>query len=217
MLISHEKEFIFIHIPRTGGTSIEKSICNALGIKNWKSFSGEPIEVINEGESQSNEWDQYNGWKHLSAIDLRAKVGGEIWNSYFKFSFVRNPWDRAVSTYFRGVKEQNKIIKWLWPSHKFLFKLSLILKYKILGKKGSQQVDFLTENNKILVDFVGRYEELQKDFKIVCNKIGIIADLNWEEEKTSHPPYIDLYNRRTIKIIQDVKRRDIDFFDYKFS
>ena len=65
------QDLIFIHIPRTGGTSIEKSFGLTLG----------------------------NEEKHLSAAELREKAGPEKWAQSFVFSFVRNPWDRIISLY----------------------------------------------------------------------------------------------------------------------
>ena len=71
-MISHEYRCIFIHIPRTGGSSIEKALVG----RNWWSISKET--------------------KHITASQAR-EVYGDYWGKYFKFSFVRNPWDRCVS------------------------------------------------------------------------------------------------------------------------
>ncbi len=65
------KNLIFIHIPRTGGTSIETS----LGLK------------------------MENELKHKSALEIRQRVREEKWTNSFVFSFVRNPWDRMISLY----------------------------------------------------------------------------------------------------------------------
>lgn len=71
-MISHKYKIIFIHIPRTGGTSIEKAFDKNM----WKNA---PLE------------------KHLSAKEARKKYGKKAWEDYFTFSFVRNPWDRVIS------------------------------------------------------------------------------------------------------------------------
>ena len=68
-MISHEHRAIFVHIQKTGG----ESVTSAFG--------------------QSNRLAE----KHVSAQELRTLYGQAVWNSYFKFSIVRNPWDRLVS------------------------------------------------------------------------------------------------------------------------
>ena len=70
MILISEK-LIFIHIPRTGGTSIESALGQKLG----------------------------NDEKHLAASEIRKKAGDELWENAFVFSFVRNPWDRMISLY----------------------------------------------------------------------------------------------------------------------
>jgi len=72
-MIDHERKLIFLHIARTGGTSVE----TALVKKDW--------------------WFVDPETKHLSAQQARAHYGDIIWNNYTKFSIVRNPWDRLVS------------------------------------------------------------------------------------------------------------------------
>ena len=72
-MINHDNKLIFIHIARTGGTSIE----TALSGKDW--------------------WLIDPQTKHISAGMARKIYGEEVWRTYTKFSVVRNPWDRVVS------------------------------------------------------------------------------------------------------------------------
>ena len=83
MIISHDHRFIFVHIGRTGGTSVEKTLCGLLGLDIEKTLMDQ----------------QGNWWKHIWAKDLRQRFGEEIWNSYFTFSFTRNPYDMILSLY----------------------------------------------------------------------------------------------------------------------
>ena len=72
-MIDHERRLLFIHISRTGGSSIELALCG----RDW--------------------WLIDPASKHLSAAQARAYYGEEIWRRYVKFAVVRNPWDRVVS------------------------------------------------------------------------------------------------------------------------
>ena len=71
-MISDKHKIIFIHIPRTSGTSIESAF---------------DLNMDKEGD------------KHLRASEIKKKTGSDKWNSYFKFSIVRNPWERFASMY----------------------------------------------------------------------------------------------------------------------
>jgi hypothetical protein len=77
-MIDHQRKLIFIHIARTGGTSIEAALVG----RDW--------------------WDIDPDSKHLSASQTRRLYGEEFWHSYLKFSVVRNPWDRVVSMWATG-------------------------------------------------------------------------------------------------------------------
>ena len=111
MIISHEHRFIFIHIPRTAGTSIEKSLCAAMGIDNWLSFIGAPRSNLKKYTPLGDynyviypERKIHQGQKHIPAKQLRARLGESIWDDYFKFSFVRNPFDHTLSLYLKKSK-----------------------------------------------------------------------------------------------------------------
>lgn len=214
MIISHEKEFIFIHIPRTAGTRISKSICRCIGVDNWKEFIGEPKSLI-DGETEGRgEW---VGKKHIKAVDLKSKVSEEVWNSYFKFAFVRNPWDRAISVYLHSIKSSNTLISTIWPKSSYLFNLLLVLKYEVMGVRSIQQADYIcNENGDLIVDFVGKFESLRRDFLRVCDRLGVECCLGGKYDATRSRNYRDWYKDRSKSIIDRVKSKDIEMFSYKF-
>lgn len=148
-MISHKHKCIFIHIPRTGGSSIELAI------------KGYPWWVGNLEK------------KHMSASETRKYYGEDIWNEYFKFSFVRNPWDRVIS---------------LWKSDLYTKKCSLynfLLKYQPAEHENPSPyyLDILDEK----IDFIGRFENLQNDFDKICDMIKlkktILPDFNQTKRK----------------------------------
>jgi len=77
-MIDHDRKLIFLHIARTGGTSIESALVG----KDW--------------------WLIDSATKHISARQARKHYGEKIWGTYLKFSVVRNPWDRVVSMWAAG-------------------------------------------------------------------------------------------------------------------
>lgn len=178
-MINHRHKFIFIHIPRTAGTSIEL----AFDGRDW--------------------WKHKPNEKHMSASQARKFYGEKIWQSYFKFSFVRNPWDRVIS---------------LWKSNYYyktdnLFKFLLHYKPEKHEYSSPKYSDILDED----INFVGRFENLKKDFREVCDIIGIQdAELPHAEQRTRNH-YSSYYNNITANIVKYIFLEDIREYNYEFT
>lgn len=214
MIVSHEHEFIFIHIPRTAGTIVSKSLCDSMGVENWRSFIGEPRELLEESDGEVNKWE---GKKHITSADLREEVGQACWNSYFKFAFVRNPWDRTVSVYLHSIKSSN-VLGASILREKFFFNLGLEVKYNILRGKSVQQLDYISDNNgSVLVDFIGRYENLKNDFREVFSKIGLKPKIKQKYDSTKKGDYKKWYNKRGKNIVKKENMNDIKEFGYSYE
>jgi hypothetical protein len=102
MLISHRKKFIFTKTAKTAGTSVEsyfEEYCMPVGC--WKESHGREEHFSEAGivgyrgpDSHGKQW--YN---HMSAVEIRDRIDGEIWRQYFKFTVIRNPFTKLVSAY----------------------------------------------------------------------------------------------------------------------
>ena len=183
MAVSHKDKLVFIHIPKTGGTSISSAL------------------NLNPPTQR----------RHLSYPSLKSKFKKDI-SKYFSFTFVRNPWDRVVSEFF-------------WRKscvHLNTKKLSLEqFVYKIKDMKNphlASQHSFIIDNQgKKLVDFIGRFEFLEKDFKTACNKANLSERKLPCKNKTKHRHYTEYYNNNTRDIIAEKYAKDIEYFNYKFE
>jgi len=209
-VISHDHKFIFIHVPKTGGTSIE----NALGL---------------------------SGPRHNTALEYLNHYP-EIWESYFTFSFVRNPWDRLFSYYnfrrrIRQLEAENTLTfkEWLVriaelvksENHKRLnvefaprLGVGTIEKNHAEGwrVKLDNALYMLTdEHGKVIVDFIGRFERLQQDFDIVCDKLNIAPRKLPCTNKSQHDPYWKYYDGDGEKIVAELCQKDIALFGYQFG
>jgi len=178
----------FIHINKTGGSSIEKGL-------------GLPQQ------------------KHFTALELKKKFGDKRWNKKFKFAFVRNPWDKVVSHYHyryrrneQGIKEDNIDFKqWVKLTYK-----EKNPKYYNIPKMFAPQMDWITDGNgKIIIDFIGRFENLNQDFKKICKTIGKKMELP-HLRKSSHKPYQQYYDNKNRELIEIIFKKDIEKFGYKF-
>ena len=152
---------------------------------------------------------------HLDILQIKKKVTNKQFNQYFKFGFVRNPWDRAVSLYNRneGIELKNKMsfvdfIKW----HNYATDTCIHPSQK------KYQLDFFTDSvGELLVDFIGKLENLQEDFNTICDKIGIPKQELPHKNKSKHKHYTEYYDEETKQIIAEKYAKDIEYFNYKFG
>ena len=215
MPVSHKNKVIFVHIPKSAG----KSINEALGIPfpgnkpEEKSYFAGPLS---EEEKLMHGLGHHVWWGHLFASELKAFIPSNIFREYYKFAFVRNPWDRTVSYYMKHVIgnerfENNRSFENWILSHEFLNKKALWVEVLV------PQVDYVLDNEgQRLVDFIGKFEDLEKDWKKIRRKIDIMADLP-HINKSEHKHYSFYYNKKTEEIVADAFKKDIEMFGYKFE
>lgn len=194
MLISNQKRFIFVHIPKTGGSSIFRALssCNDAPDTDDNRHLG-LLEI-------------YNRYGYLAGEDDGA--AGEL-KKYFKFAFVRNPWDRVVSMY--SYRLRNREI----PPDLTFSEFVMNRREHPFGMH-RDQVKFIEDpEGKVAVDFIGRFENLEKDWSTLQSRFGISSGLP-HLKRTSHRHYQTYYNRKLRDEIADLYRRDIETFGYRF-
>ena len=198
-MISHKHKCIFIHIPRCGGTSIEIAMCG----RNWFNI-----------ESST---------KHLIASTAK-NIYKPYWNDYFKFSFVRNPWDRMVSlAKYPGTYKLNLNKGKLVGFEDYFQKFPEI---EVDGRSKSLSDTFYPIKNSVYLnilnvelDFIGRFENLNEDFEFIYKSIGDIPPLltNDSIHRSYHGHYTEYYDDETRQIVAEKYAKDIEYFGYKFG
>ena len=190
----HKRQCIMIHIPRTAGVSVTTTLFGGLAGGHW------------------------------DAEAYRFVIGDKLFSRYFKFCFVRNPWDRLVSAFHhlpqsrwpedrewaaRHLSEFESfgdfVRRWLTPSNavkKVHFK---------------PQCDFVClEDGALAVDKVYRYETLEKDFREVAERLGVRDSLP-AKNSSERGDFRAYYDEETLSIVASVYSRDIEMFNYSFS
>jgi len=198
MIISHSHKFIFTKPRKVAGTSIEVALSQFCGPDDiiTSNVSSEAIDADSYTDYARNDSGYFN---HMRPSRIRAKIGKAVWNNYFVFTIVRNPWDMLVSRYFwnkKGATPQKTVVEVLreiaqHPTHIDLYgKLFFAIARTVRGKQLKPEDDFATfiqklphniSNTKYYFDWRGRrwnnyvirYEHLDEDYKTVCEKIGI--------------------------------------------
>lgn len=168
---------LFIHIPKTAGTSMMLH----------------PVVGSDKG----------NGHIPIGCYRVmwsKGLIGVPPWESIFKFAFVRNPWDRMVGLYFHNGK-------------------GIKFKQYVATKRPPSQKSFITDSdNFILVDFIGRFENLAEDWGIVCERVGVehtpLAHIR-TGEKIPREPYKYYYDQEDWDAVAKLFAEDIETFGYE--
>ena len=139
--------------------------------------------------------------------------------NYFSWSFVRNPWDRLVSTYVNKIldKHQGGLNSWRNSISSFEEYILKVKKQNVMGKNCDRHIRSLCTFFPPDINFVGRVENLQQDFDIICDKIGIPQQILPHINKTKHKHYTEYYDDETRQIVAEKYARDIEYFGYKFG
>lgn len=228
-------ESLFVHIPKTGGQSVENYLLQSLN-KTREAHGAQFLLKKNNDPLQGPQRlahltaDEYVAYGYLTPIEFK---------SWFKFSFTRNPWDRLVSFYkyrgFSSVVSFNNFILYYLPEYfeneHWFFK---------------NQADFLFDSNEVLqMDFLGKTENLQSDFSKVAHRLSIHYDALPRNNRSiegglltrksvdlilKHPRllfqlhlssrntknYKDVFTEASRKTVRTLYEKDIDLLKYTF-
>ncbi len=171
MLLSHKHNFLFVHIAKTGGTSVRSALVGQI--------RNDPYRIAQIFCSRLSGLSKHRlGIKfprHAKIIAGLEMLPTDFFQSLFKFAFVRNPWDLQVSSYHHIQRERPRLIEHLDGFDSFLeWKLEGEREYHyILDASTEPQWHSLIDlNQECRVDFIGRYENLNEDFETICRRIG---------------------------------------------
>ncbi|MBN2016833.1 MAG: sulfotransferase family 2 domain-containing protein [Candidatus Cloacimonetes bacterium] len=209
-MISHKHQCIFIHIPRCGGTSIEYII--------WPNEEDRNVNNLWMGfiSKYKNKY-QTGGLQHLLATQIQVEVGNTVFKKYFKFAFVRNPWDKAVSQ-FLYMKQRMDLRSFIGMDKNDDFKKYLYLIQKKSHVQWKPQYTFLeNKDGKVLVDFIGRFECFENDVLRILKKIRfdkIVKIPHIMKSKRIH--YRFYYDSESEEIVRNIYKIDISKFGYSF-
>lgn len=230
MILSHAHKFIYIKTYKTGSTSVEAALSGVCGPDDVLTEASEQLRGVRQKPAQNYRIDHPDKpkrplWKallgrperhyhpsvgyyeHMPAWRVRQYCGEAIWNSYYKFSFERNPWDRQVSWYHYKTKSKTGPAK---PSFDVF--------NRDRRRAWVENWDLYTSGGAQLLDFVGRYESLDADFETVLGRIGLEGKVSLPKANVSKDrgSYRDYYDATSRDLIAAWYGPEIGHFSYVF-
>ena len=212
MIVSHRHRFIFFAVPRTGTHAVRAALQPFLGPEDWQQEALErqvrsPLPALRR---------MRHG--HITLRQARPHLPEAVRRTYFKFAFVRNPYDRYVSA-CAMLNTRNT---------GYAGNETAVMKRTLTGLKGAVDVaDFrkltlvrpqagllMDEDGRIGMDFIGRYEHLQDSFVEVCRRIGIPEQRLAVVNATPHRPWEDYYDDELRRLVTRFYRRDFEMLGY---
>ena len=189
---SHKQKYVWYCVPKTGFRSIYEILKNKTKIDFHQSFAYKPLP--------SN----------------HPLYDDSVWKDYFKFTFVRNPWDRLLSCYVQKFANPKSFYSKKVKVNSFReFIISFIQHEDLTTCNIHHRLQTELMNPKKM-NFIGRFETLQKDFNKVSSKIGIGKPQLPKLNPSKHKHYTTYYDDEMNQIVQKKYKQDIELLGYDF-
>ena len=202
-MISLKHNFLFVHIPKTAGNSIQNVL---------SAYSEDKIVCLAPHQDGIERFevrsDRYNIHKHSTLLEYRSQLDEEVFQRLFKFTSVRNPWDRLISFYFSPHRGQ---VAWDRQKFiKFVKEIPPVTDYISLEESNNPST------RRFNIDYFVRFENLNHDFKEVCKQIGVPYTPLPQRNKSKHQDYKSYYDDELVELVMKRFCQEIGFFGYKF-
>jgi hypothetical protein len=209
MIISHSNQFIHFKSGKTASTSLDiffSAYCDESDV-----ITSVDLEGKKAGWFKAKNSGGFS--KHMFPIDIKNKISSDLFNTYYKFTSVRNPWDKMVSIYYWVNRNKDNIVK-------DGFKNWIVSLTKINWDDFRLEPFCKVDGEYILDDYI-RFENLEEDIKNVCNELNLKYDPKYliKTKSNTNPRlgYKVHYDAETIDLVSDKLKYEIETFGYSFE
>jgi hypothetical protein len=201
-MISLQKRFLFIHIPKTAGNSIQTAL---------RDYSEDQLVALRKEQDGIERFGlrnpNYKIKKHSTLAEYRDALGNEQFRGLYKFTCVRNPWDRMVSYYFTPTQTPET-----WDRKKFRKIIS-----KAVSVADYLRLDNGERNPFANADYIMRFENLTEDFRTVCRTLAISPPTLPRYNRSSREHYSKYYDDELGELVRTRFAAEIERFGYTFE
>jgi hypothetical protein len=222
VLVSHTHRFIFLKTKKTASTSVEayfEPFCLDNPPKRIREMRHEHISEVGivgaRGSRQRRAKATFHA--HMSAWDVLRAIGPRTWLRYFKFTTIRNPYDKCVSMfYFRFAKDQ-ELLQGSFQKVREAFR-----DWMLAGSHGHDRYVFRIAGLPVVNQFI-RYERLHEDMAEVCDRLGApYAPDKLPRFKTNTPVadrrhFSEYYDPDTDAVVQRAFGWELNRFGYRLT
>ena len=214
-MISLKNKFLFVHVPKTGGNSIQNIL---------RDYSEDKVVVLAKHQDGVERFevrsDKYDITKHSTLSHYKAVLKPGVFRQLFKFATIRNPWDMMISWYFsphRGGKEWDRDDFMELMGH--VSTLRRYITYESFTEKLIRRSGLRIGFKKSLlsnIDFLIRFENINEDFKLVCEKIGVLYSPLPQRNKSIRDHYSRYYDEELKEMVRTKFIEEIEYGNYEF-
>jgi len=205
MIISHSRKFLFVHNYKVAGTSLRNALAP------WSSKKSSKSRLLAKFDRRFR-FHSKSFPQHSKASLMKKELPEKLFVRYYKFGFVRNPYDWQLSLYHYMLKKkthrQHELAKSFRSFTEYLY-------WRVENEPFLQKSFFFDPQGNNLMNFIGRYERLNADFEKITAKIGVSAELPMLNASRDGRSYLDQYTPTTEKMIYDCFKEDFDTFGYE--
>jgi len=216
--INHDLKAIFIHVHKTGGTYISYMLNKYYGFKNY--YLRRPDhDTFCLNKKKTTKYINYENrihgvliyYKTSKYINKKMNMTPEKWDNYYKFCFIRNPYDKIISAW-------NHINRYNIPFKNYLNLINKCNDVEYIHMFLPQTRNIINEKGKININYIGKFENLENDLTHILKNIGIkkiIHDVNKKMNKRDHLDFYKYYDQESLNIVNNLLKEDFDNLDYE--
>lgn len=203
------------HVRKAGSHHVRR-----LRVRYFKYFADAAFVHINKTAGSSVERALGLPFQHKTARELRDQIGPRRWTKRFTFTFVRNPWDKVASHYhYRVMTNKTGLATARLPFNDWVV--------RAYGDRDPHYYDnpkmfmpqnqwIVDEDGEIMVDFIGYFENLEADFRKICDVLRIEARLP-HLKRSNRKDYRELYSPEAAEVVACRFAEDLERFGYSFE
>lgn len=216
--INHDLKAIFIHVHKTGGTYISYMLHKYYGFKNYyirrpdhDKYCFNKKKTTKYLNFENRIHGVLNYYKTSPHINKKMGMTPQKWETYYKFCFVRNPYDKIVSAWYH-------VNRYNIPFKNFLNLENVCNDVEYMHVFMPQVRNIINEKGKINIDFIGKFENLEEDFQTILKNIGVVNirhDIKKEMNKRDHLPYYQYYDQETLDKVNLILKEDFNLLGFK--